>query len=607
VAFILGRALAPADAGVRFEKFTPFATDAGYQGAPAWSPDGAQIAYEADVDGVIQIFTRTLGSARREPATRSRFDCYLSTWAEDGYIYYHTRARDKDALWRVSPVGGQPEMLIPNASESAISKDGKTVFFLRDESEMGLGHLQLWVASIPDGQPRHYSEGVLKDRSGSSGFLRFSPDGSRLLLWLGVDTSSRPDFWEIVMPDGEPRLVLPGLSRPGLVPSFFSWLPDNRHVVVTRSDGPTPGTHLWIADTKAPSRLASRLLGLGTNPLIPLTTTPGNESWPSVSPNGRTIAFTSEATDFDLFEVPLDGSPLQPFLSSTRNEYDPAASPANTQYAFVTDRAGNPQIWLQNLEGYLQQPIVTEADFVGAASMAVGSLAFSPDGTKLAFQRAATGNENSRAAGSRLWITPLSGGKPYPVAGEETYQDAPTWSPNGEWIAYLTTTLGDMSLSKAEVGGRAAPVTLIKSGIPPFVARPQWSPDGRWILCETVDGLTLVPADGKGESRVISDRGWFAYAWDKDGRRIYGLRPTDDEHHFMLVSLDSQTKIQRVINPNLGTWQQALQPIRGFSRLGNRGFLTSIARVRSDIYLIEGFQPPRTWLDRLWGLGRSRN
>jgi Tol biopolymer transport system component len=235
--------------------------------------------------------------------------------------------------------------------------------------------------------------------------------------------------------------------------------------------------------------------------------------------------------------------------------------------------------------------------------MAVGSLAFSPDGTKLAFQRAATTSRNERNPGSRLWITSLSGGKPYPIAGEETYQDAPTWSPTGEWIAYLTAARGEISLAKAEVGGRAAPVTLIKSGIPPFVARPQWSPDGNWILCETLEGLTLVAADGKGGSRVISDVGWFAYAWDKDGRRIYGLRPTDDEHHFMLVSLDPQTRLQRVINPNLGSWQQALQPIRGFSRLGDRGFLTSIARVRSDIYLIEGFKLPRTWWERLWRFG----
>jgi Tol biopolymer transport system component len=591
--FLVAQAVGPSDSRVGFEKFTPFATDEGYQGAPTWSPDGKTIGYEAEVNGVVQIFTRTLGSVMRTRVTNSRFDCFISAWSADGNIYFHSRARDQDALWRVLPLGGNAEMMIEGASQSAVSPDGKTVFFLRDEGGLGFNN-SLWSASLPDGKPHRYLRGSLKDRIGTSGYLRFSPDGSRLMIWLGPGSRSQAGFWEIVMPDGEPRQLLPALATPGFVPASFGWTPDNRHLVVTRSDGPTPGTHLWLADIR-------------TGRLDPLTTTPGNESSPSVSPTARAIAFTSEATDFDLFQVPLDGSPLRRFLSSTRNELDPAASPTNTQFAFVTDRTGTLQIWLQNEEGYLQRPLVTEADFGGAASMAVGSLAFSPDGTKLAFQRAAAASESTQTGGSRLWITSVEGGKPIPIGGTEefVFQDAPTWSPTGEWIAYLARTHDDIELVKQRVGGRTPPVTLVKSGIPAFVARPQWSPVRDWILCETVDGLTIVSADGTGQ-RVISDPGWFAYAWDKDGRRIYGLRPTDDEHHFMLVSVDAQTGAQRVINANLGTVPQALQPIRGFSRLHNGGFLTSTARVKSDIYLIDGFQLPLTWWERLWRAGRSR-
>jgi hypothetical protein len=68
----------------------------------------------------------------------------------------------------------------------------------------------------------------------------------------------------------------------------------------------------------------------------------------------------------------------------------------------------------------------------------------------------------------------------------------------------------------------------------------------------------------------------------------------------MFVSLDSRTGVQRVINPNLGSIPQALQPIRGFSRFHDKGFLTSVARVKSDIYLIEGFRLPLKVWGRLW-------
>jgi dipeptidyl aminopeptidase/acylaminoacyl peptidase len=314
--------------------------------------------------------------------------------------------------------------------------------------------------------------------------------------------------------------------------------------------------------------------------------------------------FAWESPDFDLFEVPVNGSPLKTFRSTSRNEFDPAVSPANTQFAYVTDRTGNPQIWLENLEGYLHQPLVTDADFSNVQSNSVGALTFSPDGSKLAFQRAAT--IVGQSAGSRLWITPVAGGTPVMLAdGTDVFEDAPTWSPKGDWLAYLAALdePGSLTLLKAQVGGRSAPVTLYRNGIPPFIARPQWSPDGNWIVCETLEGLTLVDANATRQPRVISEGGWFAYAWDKDGRRIYGLRTTDDLHHFMLVSVDPQKGEQHVINASLGTIPQALQPIRGFSRLPNGAFLTSIARVRSDLYLLEGFQLPRTWWERFWRMG----
>jgi eukaryotic-like serine/threonine-protein kinase len=590
--FILGRAFGAEESSVHFDRFTPFATDAGYQGGPAWSPDGKSVAYEAEINGVVQIFTRKLGSPMRTQVTTSAFDCYSPFWSPDGsHIYYHSLAREKDALWQVSPAGGAPRMVMEGATRSAISPDGQTLAVLREESTVDVS-MSLWVASPPDSEPHRYARGALKDMTFSNGQLRFSPDGSRLMAWLWRDADTvgpQSGFWEIQMPGGEPRAVLSSLI--GLrVPPLFSWLPDSRHIVAVRSDGPTPGTHLWVADTS-------------NDTLRPLTATSGNEGAPSVSPDGRTIAFASEATDFDLVEVPLDGSPLRPFLSSTRNEFDPAASPVNTQYAFVTDRTGSLQIWLQNEEGYLQQPLVTDGDFGGMSPMAVGSLAFSPDGKRLAFQRFDAASEKA-FGGPRLWISSVSGGTPVPLGGEGGYQDAPTWSPDGEWIAFIKGRIGEWSLAKARVGGGTAPVTL-KSGIPPFVARPQWSPDGQWIVCETSEGLTIISSTGT-SSRVISDPGWLAYGWAADGRRIYGLRPTDDQHHFLLVSTDVQTGAERVINSNLGTIPPANQPIRGFSRLRGRGFLTSIARVRSDIFLIEGFRLPASWRERFWPFGSAR-
>jgi eukaryotic-like serine/threonine-protein kinase len=589
----IAAALIQTDADLPAIRWTPFATEAGYQSAPGWSPDGKQIAYEAEVDGVVQVFTCQVGSPGRTQVTHSTFDCHVSAWSSDGYIYYHSAARDSDGLWKVSPVGGNPKIVLEKASQSAISPDGTTLYFLRDITGAGISY-QLWFAAMvdPEGTQKAYLRAPLKDWRGSGGFMKFSPDGSKLLLWVGPGPTQSylGAFFEISMPDGDPKEVFSGLIHGGGSPEFFSWA-DNRYVVMTRPGGLSPGAHLWLADTY-------------TDRLTPLTTTPGNEGVPSVSPDGGSIAATSDATDFDVVEIPIDGSRLRPILNTNRDEFDPAVSPNGAQFAFVTNRTGYPQIWMQSRQDLQDpRPVVTEADFDGMNSLAIGSLAVSTDGTRLAFQMAG-GPENSATetfpGGSRIWVKTINGGKPFPIGGQETFQDAPTWSPNDDWIAYLfTPKFGELALAKSQVGTRGSVVLLSKTDIPPFVARPQWSRDGNWILCETSEGLSMIAADGSLRSRVIAESPWFAYAWDASGRMVYGLRPDDDLKNIMLVSVDVETTKMRVINPNLGSIPPALQPVRGFSRFGKGSFLTSIAPARSDIYLIEGFQLPRWW-QRLW-------
>src|SRR5262249_37107828 len=243
---------------------------------------------------------------------------------------------------------------------------------------------------------------------------------------------------------------LPGPRTPPL----FTWLPDSRSIVFVGDDGLTPGAHLWTAEDE-------------TGTVRPLTVRKGNEGSPAASPDGARLAFASEATDFDLVVAPTDGSPLRTFLSSTRNEIDPTWSPTGAQYAFVSDRSGTQEIWIRSEEGAserggFERPLVTDADFGGSRTIVLGSLAFAPDGQRLAYQRFAMG-------GYKIWVSPLAGGTPVPLNDNEWYEDAPTWSPDGEWIAYTRTlgSAGGWSLVKIRFGaGRSTPAEL-QSGVSP--------------------------------------------------------------------------------------------------------------------------------------------
>ena len=45
-------------------RFTPLQTMPEYEGSPSFSPDGRTIAYVADVNGVLQVFARSLETNR---------------------------------------------------------------------------------------------------------------------------------------------------------------------------------------------------------------------------------------------------------------------------------------------------------------------------------------------------------------------------------------------------------------------------------------------------------------------------------------------------------------------------------------------------------------
>ena len=76
VAAALGwRSLRPAATDLSRYRFTPLATEPGYEGSPAWSPDGRTVAYIGEKDGVLQVYTRALGSSMAAQITHAMRDC----------------------------------------------------------------------------------------------------------------------------------------------------------------------------------------------------------------------------------------------------------------------------------------------------------------------------------------------------------------------------------------------------------------------------------------------------------------------------------------------------------------------------------------------------
>ena len=346
----------------RLPIFTPLANDFSYQGEPAWSPTGTMIAYVAAAkNGVLQIYKRSLQSAQSDPVTDSQWDCHSPFWSPDGSrIYYISQYQDKEGVFSISAAGGKPEPVMPDVVAADLSKDGRTLAFLRDEGRNGGAALRLWTASPPSAEPHPYVHQKIGEHVFSDGTIRFSRDGRSLGLWMqntsGFDrVKSRHAFWNIPVNGDEPQEMPHEIGDLPRYAPVFDWLSDGRRIVAAVNGGTSDRPHLWIIDTK-------------TGATTTLTAGAGMEEMPAVSPNGQRIAYATQEADFDLFEVPIDGTAVRPLLATTRNEMEPAWSPATDEYAFVSDSRGRMEIRRRSHDGRFEQSIVNLSELPSPAS-----------------------------------------------------------------------------------------------------------------------------------------------------------------------------------------------------------------------------------------------
>lgn len=571
VSFILGIELVP-PAPVDFSSFhfTPVATKDGLEMSPVWSPDGKSIAYSAEVNGVMQIFIRTLSEPSAIQITNSASDCLNPIWSSDGTRVFYSSREGKDwramSFWSVGATGGEPELVMNNAHHAAISTDGKTMFVFKGEPGVD-NACALWVSSPPGAEPRRYDKEPFASNVYMPGEIQFSPDGTK--VFASISTMDEKDYqrWLIPFPEGEPKRILPNAIGSG-----FRWMPDNIHMVYSsKNKEELDGSHLVVVNVE-------------NGQSYPLTMGLSDEMDPAVSPDGKQIAFASVASQYDLIEVPLDGSSIRNLLSTERDsELGPTWSPDGKQLVYASNRTGSYVLWMRSQQEGWERALVKSEDFGNELTTVLSRPSYSPDGKRIAYHRGTPG-------GSGVWISNMAGGQPVRLNSEPGYQFCPTWSPDSNWIAYLSAFEGRMSLVKARIGS-PDPARIIQESL--IYYQPQWSPRGDWISYQTSDGLFLTDPNGE-KTLHVSKKSWLANGWTKDGSLLYGVRQ-DDRRHLIVASIDIQTGAEMLIS-DLGPspfLAEGGASLVGFSMAPDeRSFATSIWKIKGDLWLLNGFELP---------------
>ena len=359
-------------------------------------------------------------------------------------------------------------------------------------------------------------------------------------------------------------------SQPG-VEWFPSLSPDGRWLVYAGT-GPR-GRQIYLQSVS------------GQNPLDLSRDSAVDDDQPVFSPDGERIAFRSSREGGGIFIMGRTGEAAR---RVTRMGFKPSWSPDGTQLAFTTE---NVELNPQNSEGRSELWAVTvntgESRRLNAGDAVLAS--WSPHNHRIAY----THRLGNPAQGD-VWTIPVTGGTPTPVTSDSATDWNPIWSPDGNYLYFASDRGGSMNLWRVPIDeasgktrGEPEPITTPA----PYFAHPSLSSDGKRIVYTSalvtanIQQLALDPSGVvKGEPAWVTtgSRRWSDPDPSPDGEWVAFYSLVQPEGHLYVAHPDG-TGLRQVTSDSaidrLPRWSPDGKWIGCFS---NRSGRLEVWKIRPD-------------------------
>jgi Tol biopolymer transport system component/DNA-binding winged helix-turn-helix (wHTH) protein len=545
----------------------PLTTYPGRESAPAFSPDGNQVAFvwSGEKEENQDIYVRLVEGGNVVRLTTNAGDDLNPTWSPDGKtIGFYRNAPEGDGVVLVPMLGGAERKLTDAwanrfgfGSHSWIhwSPQGKTIV-LSDKTSAE-EPFSLYLVSVDAGEKKRLTtppRSVIGDCSPA-----FSPDG-KTLAFVRVISAVVGEVYLVSTDGGEPRR----LTFSGVGVSTLTWTADGREIIYSVRQG-------------GKGRLFRAPVDGGAAQVV--TVTGSDAQYPTAARQGNRLAWRMNTDNSDIYRIPLNGElegagPPSKLIASTADESSPRFSPDGKRIVFSSNRSGSDEIWLCGSDG--ESPLRLTS-FRGPLS---GSPNWSPDGKQIVFDSRPEGNAD-------LYVIGSDGGQPRRLTTDPAEDIVPSWSHDGRWIYFTSNRSGRLQIWKMPSGGGDALQITKQGGF-----EPSESPDGQWIYYAHDRGSSAiwrVPTGG-GEEVPIYD------FHQTNHSRLWALK--NDGFYFITVEASGRSFIKFFSFSNGSV--KTLIDIRESQPSGVSGLalspdgkwllFPSVAQRGSDLMMIDNFR-----------------
>lgn len=288
-----------------------------------WMPAEKKIAFVSDHSGRPQIYLMPAMPAQAEgaieasdlqPITDDRRENYFPAWSPDGaqIAYYTHLGRQVWAIMVANADGSNPRQLTASEGATACSfgpvwsPDGTRIAFaIEPEAQptCEMKHTEISLINV-DGSGLQ----ILTQNEANDLVYAWTPDGAQLIF-----TSDR---------DGENQVYI--MNADGSDPQRLTELGSTNHMPALSPDGRRLAL---VSDRSGNDEIF--VLDLESSILTQLTENPRNDWQPAWSPDGKQILFIagSPGAGFDIYVMDADGSNLRQLTDFPGWEFEPAWQP----------------------------------------------------------------------------------------------------------------------------------------------------------------------------------------------------------------------------------------------------------------------------------------